>query len=208
VNEQKIRYACTFIKTKTIFRGESFNYGENLYSKIYLLIKGKMKIAGLSDGDKDTIKDILTAPDIFGDLGMEGRPPMDEYAEALTANTEVCYFHVTDFKNLLENSPILAINYANLVNKKLKKLEDRHTDLVNKDAKSRLIRFIKNWALTDGDRIGDKIILPNYLTHSDIAGFIAITRQSVSGLFNELRDAGMLVYDRKRITLYNPLIWN
>ena len=83
-----------------------------------------------------------------------------------------------------------ALSYANTVNNKLRKLEGRHADLVFRDAKSRLIRFIKNWARTDGNRIGDKIILNNYLTHSDIAGVISTSRQSVNVLFNELRDAG------------------
>ena len=103
---------------------------------------------------------------------------------------------------------VLAINYANTVNNKLKKLESRHSDLVFHDAKSRLIRFIKNWARTDGSRIGDNIVLNNYLTHSDIAGVIATSRQSVNVLFNELRDAGMLVYDRKKIQLNGFGSWN
>src|SRR5205085_9982917 len=103
---------------------------------------------------------------------------------------------------------LLSINYANTVNKKLRKLESRHADLVFHDAKARLIRFIKNWARTDGSRVGDKIILNNYLTHSDIAGVIATSRQSVNVLFNELRDSGLLFYNRKRIELNDPINWN
>ena len=139
---------------------------------------------------------------------MDGRPSLDEFAEALTANTVVCVFNVPDFKKLLQENPIMALSYANIVNNKLKKLEGRHSDLVFRDAKSRLIRFIKNWAISDGNRIGDKIVLNNYLTHSDIAGVIATSRQSVNTLLNELRDSGILFYNRKRIELNNPMIWN
>jgi CRP/FNR family transcriptional regulator, cyclic AMP receptor protein len=150
----------------------------------------------------------LTAPDVFGDMSLDGRPSLDEFAEALTANTVVCVFNVPDFKKVLQENPTMALTYANIVNNKLKKLESRHSDLVFRDAKSRLIRFIKNWAISDGNRIGDKIILNNYLTHSDIAGVIATSRQSVNTLLNELRDSGMLFYNRKRIELNDPLIWN
>ncbi|MES1159556.1 MAG: Crp/Fnr family transcriptional regulator, partial [Bacteroidota bacterium] len=104
--------------------------------------------------------------------------------------------------------PRMALDYAHTVNKKLKRLEDRHSDLVFRDAKSRLIRFIRTWARSDGNRIGDKIILNNYLTHSDIAGVIATSRQSVNVLFNELRDSGMLYYNRKRIELNDMGVWN
>jgi len=208
ISEQKAKDACSAVKVKTVYRGESFSYGDEQYSKIYLLIKGKIKISEFNDTSSELIKDILTAPDIFGDLGMSGRPPLDEYAEALTANTVVCYFSVNDFKGLLANNPMMALDYANMVNGKLRKLEARHSDLVFRDAKARLIRFIKNWARTDGNLVGDKIVMANYLTHSDIAGVIATSRQSVNVLLNELRDSGMLIYDRKRIELNDPMIWN
>jgi CRP/FNR family cyclic AMP-dependent transcriptional regulator len=60
----------------------------------------------------------------------------------------------------------------------------------------------------DGNRIGDKIVLNNYLTHSDIAGFISTSRQSVNVLLNELRDSGMLFYNRKKIELNDSFKWN
>ncbi|MEP7164367.1 MAG: Crp/Fnr family transcriptional regulator [Ferruginibacter sp.] len=208
MSEKQVNDACELMKVKTVYRGETFDYGDGDYSKIYLLIKGKIKITLCDDMDNELIKDILTAPDIFGDLSLDGRPSSDEFAQALMANTVVCFFNATDFKNILQDNVMLAMNYANTVNNKLKKLESRHSDLVFHDAKARLIRFIKNWAKTDGNRIGDKIILNNYLTHSDIAGVIATSRQSVNVLFNELRDAGMLMYDRKRIQLNDMIAWN
>ena len=206
--EQRIMEACSMAKVKTVFRGETLSYGEGSYSKVYLLIKGKIKITECDTMDNELIKDILTAPDLFGDLGLEGNPSIDEFAEALTANTVVCVFNSNEFKKILGENPVMAMNYANAVNNKLKKLENRHSDLVFRDAKSRLIRFMKNWAQSDGSRMGDKIILNNYLTHSDIAGVISTSRQSVNVLLNELRDAGMLFYNRKRFELNNTMNWN
>ena len=207
-SEQKISEAASLMKIKTVYRGETVSYGDGDFSKIYLLIQGKVKIAEFSNTESELIKDIITAPDIFGDLSMDGHPSMDEYAEALTANTVVCVFNVPDFKKLLQDNPMMAIAYANMVNGKLRRLESRHSDLVFRDTKARLIRFIKNWAQTDGNRMGDKIILNNYLTHTDIANVIATSRQSVNVLLNELRDSGMLFYNRKKIELNNPVYWN
>ena len=208
VSEQKIAEATDVMKVKTVYRGETLSYGDGEFSKIYLLIQGKIKIAEFNDNSSELIKDIITAPDIFGDFSMGGKPSADEYAEALTANTLVCVFNVPDFKNLLQNNPTMAMAYANMVNGKLKRLESRHSDLVFRDTKFRLIRFIKNWAHTDGNKMGDKIILNNYLTHTDIANVIATSRQSVNVLLNELRDSGLLFYNRKKIELNNPVYWN
>lgn len=208
LTEQKLKDTAAIAKMRTVYRGEVISYGEGGYTRVHFLVKGKVKITDNSAAESELIKDILVEPDIFGDLSLEGQLNRFESAEALTANTVIVSFHVTDFKRILEDNPIMALNYVRNVNAKLQKLEHRHSDLVFLDTKDRLIRFIKNWARTDGNRMGDKIILNNYLTHSDIAGFIATSRQSVNMLLNELRSAGMLCYNRKHIELNNPIAWN
>lgn len=206
--EQKLKEAANVAKIRTVYRGEVISYGEAGYTRIHFLVKGKVKITDMSGAEAELIKDILTEPDIFGDLGLEGKLACDECAEALTANTIICTFHVSDFKRIMEENPQMIMGYAKKVTGKLQRLENRHADLVFLDTKDRLIRFIKNWARSDGNRVGDKIVLNNYLTHSDIAGFIATSRQSVNMLLNELRSSGLLCYNRKHIELNNPIAWN
>ena len=208
LSEQKLAEASSMAKIKTVFRGELISYGEGAYTRIHFLLKGKVKITDNGNAENELVKDILTEPDIFGDLSLEGQLATDESAEALTANTIICSFYVNDFKKILQENLQMILSFAKKVNSKLQRLENRHADLVFLDTKDRLIRFIKNWARTDGNRMGDKIILNNYLTHSDIAGFIATSRQSVNMLLNELRSAGMLCYNRKHIELNNPIAWN
>jgi len=208
LEETRLMEIAVFAKVHTIYRGETISYGDGDYSKIYFVIKGKIKLAEANDMGEELIKDILTEGDFFGDLSLHGNLPLDEYAEALTSNTIVCSFKVSDFRRVLQTNPHTALSYATKVSSKLRKLENRHADLVFRDAKARLIHFIKNWARMDGSLIGNKIVLPNYLTHSDIAGFISTSRQSVNVLLNELRDSGLLFYNRKKIELNDPGMWN
>ncbi len=208
MDEVKLAEISTLVKVHTAYRGEAVDYGDGDFSKIYFVVKGKIKIAEANEMGEELIKDILTEGDFFGNLSLYGNASLDEYAEALTANTIVCGFKISDFRKILQQNPMMALNYVNKVSGKLRRLEDRHADLVFRDAKARLIRFIKNWALTDGSRVGNKIILNNYLTHTDIAGCISTSRQSVNVLLNELRDSGMLFYNRKKIELNDSRVWN
>ncbi|CAN5296641.1 hypothetical protein BH11BAC6_BH11BAC6_16720 [soil metagenome] len=43
--EQHTKDACALMKVRTIAKGESINYGEGIYNKIYLLIQGKIKLS-------------------------------------------------------------------------------------------------------------------------------------------------------------------
>jgi len=208
LNETCFRELCQLLRIRTLYRGETINYDNGDASKIYFVLKGKVKITEGDDSGNELVKELLTEGELFGDLSLDGNACDDELAEALTSNTIIGYCNVTDFRTLMQSNSTIALNYAKKVNNKLRRLESRHADLVFRDAKSRLIRFIKNWASVDGNRIGDKIILNNYLTHSEIAAFISTSRQSVNVLFNELRDSGFLHYNRKKIELTDPVIWN
>jgi CRP/FNR family transcriptional regulator len=208
LEEIKLMEVSALAKVHTVYRGENISYGDGDYSKIYFVIKGKIKLAEANDLGEELIKDILTEGDILGDISLDGNPSLDEYAEALMSNTIICSFNVPDFKKILQSNPLLALRFAGKVSNRLRKAENRHADLVFRDAKSRLIRFIKYWANMDGNRIGNKIVLNNYLTHSDIAGFISTSRQSVNVLLNELRDSGMLFYNRKKIEINDSFQWN
>ena len=136
LSEQQMKSVCAVVKVKTVFRGELISYGEGSYSRIYFLIKGKVKLTESDEMDNELVKDILTEGEIFGDLSLEGFAVTDELAEALTANTIICYFSVADFKSVLEENPLLALNYAKKVSNKLRRLEGRHADLVFRDAEN------------------------------------------------------------------------
>lgn len=136
---------------------------------------------------------------MFGDLSLNGSVSDDEFAEAITENTVICSFRSADFKLLMGSNAVLAMNFIQHVSSKLRRLENRHSNLVFKDAKSRLISFFRDWASREGRKEGDKIKLNNYLTHNDIAGIISTSRQSVTTLLNELKEVGVLHYNRKQI---------
>ncbi len=196
------------VKVKNVNKGESIYMEDGFESRVYLLVKGKIKISEIDDRGDELIKEVLTATDIFGDVALNGGISDEEFAESFTDNTVICSYSSPDFKMLLESYPVLAMNFVQHISTKLRRLESRHSNLVFKDAKSRLISFFKDWANREGSMEGDKIKLANYLTHSDIAGIISTSRQSVTTLLNELKDTGLLSYDRKHIEINSRYLVN
>jgi len=208
LNQEQLLELCNNTRFKTFAKGDSVYFGEDSGNKIFFLLKGKIKVMEIDDMGRELIKEIINEGDFFGAIGLEAEPPTDDFATALTENTTVCSFPLNEFQDILQRYPVLALTYARNVSIKLRRLENRHADLVFKDVKSRLIGFFKDWAKREGSRSGDKIILKNYLTHSDIAGFIATSRQSVTQLLNELRETGFLFYNRKQIEINEKAFLN
>jgi len=206
VEERQLGHIAALAKIRQYRQGGIINYGSGSYSKIFFVITGKIKVT-VQDIDEELVKDVVKEGEIFGDLELEGNPEAFECGQVLTENTIVCYLSTSDFIRILNTYPQVAIAFAKMINAKLKDLHDRHSDLMLRDVRSRLVRFIKNWALVEGSNMGDKKMLNNYLTHNDIAGMISSSRQTVSVLFKELKDSGLLHYNRKLIQLNDSEKW-
>lgn len=208
LSEEQLVDLCNNTRFKTYGKGESVYFGEDSDSRVFFLLKGKIKVTEIDDLGRELVKEIINEGDFFGAIGPKAEPPTDEFAEALTENVTICSFAHSDFESIMAKYPALALAYAKSLGGKLRRLENRHAELVFKDVRGRLISFFKDWARREGSRQGDKIVLKNYLTHSDIAGFIATSRQSVTQLLNELRETGFLFYNRKQIEINNIALLN
>ena len=108
---------------------------------------------------------------------------------------------MSDFEDLLLRNPNLALSYTKFVGLKMKRLKNNYANLVSKDAKTRLLTFLKEWAERDGKQDGKRVTLENYLTQNDIAQIICTSRQTATSLLNELEENGLMHYGRKEIII-------
>ena len=78
---------------------------------------------------------------------------------------------------------------------------NNYSNLVTKDAKSRLSSFLKDWAQREGKFEGNKVVIENYLTQNDIAQIICTSRQTATLLLNELEEKNLIYYNRREIII-------
>ncbi len=168
--------------------------------RIYLLKIGMIRIVEMENG-KETIKDIIKQGDLFGELSLSKSGNKTEMAQVMSKDVSICSFRLEDFENVLAKNSQIALTYTKMVGEKMKNISNRYSGLVFKDVRARLIAFLKNWAATEGVKDGNIIRIKNYLTHSDIAGIICSTRQTVTELINDLEYQKKLTYTRSEVVL-------
>ena len=64
-----------------------------------------------------------------------------------------------------------------------------------------MISFILNFARDNGKRIGNEIFVKPFLTHQDIAELTACSRQTVNSILTDLREQGIINFDRKKLII-------
>jgi CRP-like cAMP-binding protein len=199
----QIKQLCIIVGFKKAKKGEIIYFSDSEVPRIFLLKRGSIKIVALDEEGNETIKDIIQKGDLFGELTLETDIQVNEYAKVLTDEVSICSFLLSDFEDLMLKNPQLALGYTKFVGLKMKRLKNNYANLMSKDAKTRLITFLKEWAEKEGTLDNTRVVLENYLTQSDIAQIVCTSRQTTTTLLNELVDTGLIEYNRKEIIIPN-----
>lgn len=197
---EELNIVHNFIETP---RDEYVYFEAFHHNKLYFIKEGYIRIGYISEEGVEVIREIIQKGEIFGQITLEKNNLNGEFAKAYKSDVSLCAFTVDDFQKLLRKRPDLALKFTMQVGSKLRVVENRLLNLLNRDVKSRLLNFLWQFiqvhfpALPQSDSR-----IPNYLTHEDIAHLIGASRQTVTTLLNELAADGILIYSRQE--LYFP----
>lgn len=197
----QIRQLCIITGYKKAQKGDVIYFGSGELPRIYLLKKGSIKIVALDEDGNEVVKDVIQKGDLFGHLELDDSQEINEYAKALSPEVSICSFLQSDFEHLMLKHPDLALSYTKFVGLKMKRLKNNYNNLMSKDARSRLITFIREWAEREGKLHNGKVYIENYLTQNDIAQIICTSRQTAVLLLQELESSGLVYYSRKEIII-------
>lgn len=203
LNSSQIRQLCILANFKKAQKGEILEFVQPGQFYIYLLKKGNLKIVQVDEDGNELIIDIIKQGELFGELEPGNlKLKTYEYAQVLTDRVVLCRFSKNDFERLLVEHPQVALSYTKLVGLRLKKIQNRYSNLFFLKARDRLVNFLKEWAASEGQHLGNSIRISNYLTQKDIAQIICTARQTTTQFFNEWEENGIVHYSRKEIIIH------
>ncbi|MBL7860024.1 MAG: Crp/Fnr family transcriptional regulator [Cyclobacteriaceae bacterium] len=197
-------------KVKTMANKHSYNYyqkdqyiyfPEEPATHIYMIVSGRVRLGHHQDDGKEVISAILTTGEIFGELAIAGEEKRTDFAQAMEANTTICPLSIEELKALMKENRELSFKLLKLVGLRLMKLERKLELLVFKDARTRVIEFLKDAASWKGKKVGFETMIPTRLTHKDIAALTGTSRQTVTTILNELKEKNLINFDRKKILI-------
>lgn len=200
LSSSELKTICMISNFKTAKKGEIILFSHDEEQRVYFLKKGTLKIVEIDEKGNEIVKDVIQKGDIFGEFTLT-ETQSEEYAVTVSDSVTCCSFKMEDFEKLLEKNPQLGLSYTKWMGFRFKRLQNRYSNLMFKDVRTRFKSFLDEWAAKEGTASADEVILTNYLTHQDIASLICSTRQTVTQLFNEFKEKGILDYSRTEIIL-------
>ncbi len=184
------------------FKRDQVIYRPNEPSQyIYMIAEGRIKIGHYLEDGKEVVKAILTKGEIFGELALAGEEKRTDFAQAMDEGTSICPMNIEELKALMWEDKELSFRLLKLVGLRLIRMERKLELLVFKDARTRIIEFLKDAASWKGKKVGFETMIPTKLTHKDIAALTGTSRQTVTTILNELKEKNLIYFDRKKILI-------
>ncbi|MDP1948041.1 MAG: Crp/Fnr family transcriptional regulator [Nitrospirota bacterium] len=171
-------------------------------SSVYLLKRGRVKIANTAASGKEVTFDILEAGDVFGELDVLEDAPRSTSAETLD-DALICVIPRKDFDQYLAMHPSVMFKLTKLIGLRLKKIQSRVEDLVFREVPARLAHLLSELSKTEGVTEKQGIRLKVKLTHQEMANLIGCSRETVSTTMGQFRDDGLIQMDGRTITIVN-----
>jgi len=184
------------------FAMASFRKGELIYSPfdrgdaLFLVESGRVRLfRSASDGRQVTLA-MLDAGASFGQLSVLDTPLLDAYAEAMT-DCVLRVLRVADLERAVADHPRMALNLMRSLADRLREAEDQIEALAFRPVPSRLAGKLLDLMDRYGRVTPNGIRIDERFTHMQLAEMIGTSRETLTKVLNELRDAGLIdVRDR------------
>ncbi|MEO1049051.1 MAG: Crp/Fnr family transcriptional regulator [Bacteroidota bacterium] len=182
------------------FKKDQYIYFPNQPSKyIYMIADGRVKIGSYTEDGREIVKAILGRGEVFGELALTGEQKRGDFAQSMEDGTSVCPMSIDDMQELMAEDKELSFKIFKLIGFRIKRLERKLESMVFKDARSRIVDFIKELAEQRGKKVGFETMVRTRLTHKDIASLTGTSRQTVTTILNELKEQNLINFDRRQI---------
>ena len=189
---------------KAYKKGETIYFTDDPANSMYLIAQGKVRILNYTEDGEEVVRAILGKGEMFGELALLGEDKRSEIAEAMDDDTLLCSVQTDQLYDLMKDDQDFTFKIYKWIGLRMKKMERRIDNLIFKDVRARLIDFLKELAKEKGRKVSDAIEVEHFLTHKNLANLIGTSRQTVTTTMNELRDEGLLDFDRKKVLIKRP----
>ena len=171
-------------------------YGEeDAANAVYLTVKGTIKIGKTLNDGKELIKYIIQKEDWFGESALFGEMHRRESAVSVRENTQCFRFPVSALDHIMQRNYKFSVAMSTMMHRRLATMENRLGSFISKNARSRIVDFIRHNAETKGRQVGFEILINQKLTHQDIANITGTSRQTVTSVLNDLKRSNLIYFN-------------
>ncbi|HUX07212.1 MAG TPA: Crp/Fnr family transcriptional regulator [Acidobacteriota bacterium] len=167
---------------------------------LFIIARGSVKIAKISDEGKEVILAILGLGEFFGDMSLLDGLPRSATVIAVE-ETEVSSIRRKEFISLINDNPLIAVKLLSVLSQRLRDANSKIGNLALLDVYGRLARILMDFAKIEGRKLENGKIAFRRPTHQAIANMIGTSRETVTRTLGDLHRRGYIQISGKEIII-------
>ena len=167
---------------------------------LYIMTKGKIKIAHSNPDGQEALLDIMGVGAFFGELALLDDSPRSATAEALEP-TETLTLHREDFIRYIRSNPDFALHVLQTLAHTIRRTISQISDIFFLDLPGRLARTLINLADEHGKEGENGILIDLNLTQTDLAEMTGATRVSINKALGRFRRSKWVQVKGRKFTI-------
>ncbi len=179
-------------------KGASVYLPNDVADSAYLLAEGRVRLCSTTNEGKLCILALIEPGELFGELALVDSSAREERAETVQKST-VVLLPGDHLRQLMEDSPGMAIGVTKLIGLRRKRVERRLRSLLFRSNRERLTQLLLDLTDQYGNATTDGIEMGIKLSHQDLASIIGATRETVTTVLGEMQSEGLLRIQRQKL---------
>jgi CRP/FNR family transcriptional regulator len=192
--------------TETVERGKTIFFPGDPAEKVYLLRRGAVRLSRVYESGEEITVALLRENSLFGVLSLLTGQRSDRFYHAVAfTRVEMVTAPATSVRKAIELDASVGLLMLQGLSSRILQTETMIETLTHRDMSSRLVSFLLVLCRDFGVPTSEGITIDLRLSHQAIAEAIGSTRVTITRLLGDLRNAGLVQIDRKKITVFDPL---
>lgn len=169
-------------------------------SALFVIVKGKVKVARTSSDGREVILTILSDSDFFGEMAILDGQTRSATVVAIE-DTELFLIQRNDFINLLKEYPEVAISLLQELTKRLRAADGKIKALSLKDAEGKVATVILQLADDVGMIKHGKVEIDKLPLQQDLANMAGTSRETISRTLHSFAKKGIIELDGSKLRI-------
>ena len=186
-------------------RGEVLFFQGDPAEEMFLIKGGRVKLSKVMEDGPEMTLDIRKAGDVVGEnlLSEEADYPV---SAVCMEDTLTCGFSRHQFEQLVMTHPNIGLQIIRNLSEQISWLTHRAGSMAVANIEDRLYRVLSSVAHEHGTRSPQGLVIQFPLTHEDLSFLIGAHRVTITRAMKELRQAGKIRLEGKRLVLPQEVI--
>ncbi|MBI5729817.1 MAG: Crp/Fnr family transcriptional regulator [Ignavibacteriales bacterium] len=189
------------IGTKKIYKkNDVVLMEEEAGTALFVIVKGKVKVARSSNDGREVILTILSESDFFGEMAI-----LDGLTRSATVtaieDSELFLIQRNDFLNLIREFPEISISLLQELTKRLRSADAKIKALSLKDAEGKVATVILQLADDVGKIKHGKVEIEKLPLQQDLANMAGTSRETISRTLHTFAKKGLIELDGSKLSI-------